>query len=99
MDSIISILVKQFNMRQQCSTPPNTRWVEESLTPAVRVVCSTLLHHSQVTQRILCVSHHHHAAWSQETLLQKGRLIFSQTLREWLKNRHQTGLIKNRRPA
>lgn len=56
MDSIISILVKQFNMRQQCSTPPNTRWVEESLTPAVRVVCSTLLHHSQVTQRILCVT-------------------------------------------
>lgn len=78
------------------AAPLQTRWVEESLT-----LCSLCdVHHSAASQPSdtedpLC--HHPHAAWSQETLFQKGRLIFSLTIREWLKNRHQTGLIKNRR--
>ena len=39
---------------------------------------------------------HHHTARSQGTLFQYRSLIFSPVSREWLKNRHQTGLIKNR---
>lgn len=84
------------NMRGAVQRPLQTRWVEESLTPCS--LCGAL--HSAASQLSdtedpLC--HHYHAAWSQETLFQKGRLIFSLTIREWLKNRHQTGLIKNRR--
>lgn len=89
-------LLKPDNMREQCSAPPNQMGGGESDSSAC-VLRSTLLHHSQSdTEDPLC-HHHHHAAWSQETLFQKGRLIFSLTIREWLKNRHQTGLIKNRK--
>lgn len=72
------------------------KWVEERLTPCS--LCGAL--HSAASRRSdtedpLC--HYYHAAWSRETLFQNGGLIFSRTIREWLKNRHQTGLIKNRR--
>lgn len=75
---------------------PKNRWVEESRTPCS--LCGAL--HSAASRRSdtedpLC--HYYHAAWSRETLFQNGGLIFSRTIREWLKNRHQTGLIKNRR--
>lgn len=40
---------------------------------------STLLHHSQVTQKILCVTIIN-AAWSQETLFQKRKDSFSHSL-------------------
>lgn len=90
------VVSKQENMREQSSAPPNQMGGGESdsMQPVWRVLpcCITAKWHrrSFVSLFIRCLE-------PRETLLQKGRLIFSLTIREWLKNRHQTGLIKNRR--
>lgn len=79
---------------QRPSKPDGRR--QESDSSSLRgVVLNSAASQPSDTEDSLC--HHHHAAWSQETLFQKGRLIFSLTIREWLKNRHPTGLIKNRK--